>query len=84
MSVIRGGVILRSGDVLCWSVRLKDRLDDPRGGWMGADKNSSSKNSAYVPIATPKVTHKHQSQRQRSYGSTTSPRNDSSKHMRNH
>jgi ssDNA-binding replication factor A large subunit len=24
---------------------------------MGADKNSSSKNSAYVPIATPKVTH---------------------------
>jgi hypothetical protein len=25
---------------------------------MGADKNSSSKNSAYVPIATPRVTHK--------------------------
>jgi hypothetical protein len=25
---------------------------------MGADKVSSSKNSAYVPIATPRVTHK--------------------------
>jgi hypothetical protein len=25
---------------------------------MGADKNSSSKSSAYVPIATPRVTHK--------------------------
>jgi hypothetical protein len=51
---------------------------------MGADKNSSSKNSAYVPIATPKVTHEHLSPRQHSYGSATSPGNDSSKHTRKH
>jgi hypothetical protein len=54
------------------------------GEWTGADKNFSSKNSAYVPITTPKVTQEHQSPRQRSYGSTTSPRNDSLKHTRKH
>jgi hypothetical protein len=63
---------------------VKDRFSDQRGEWMGADKNSSSKNSAYVPIATPKVTHEHQSPRLHSYGSTTIPRNDFLKHTQKH